>query len=281
MTTLFQFYSCVRVLTFCPRPDPALRSPADVGVTRNDSVTIEQSRSASSHPVLNRSSGNASQPEQEGPHSDFWTLLEGFRPSGLLNKQAMTGKLSLENITHGHNSSDALPGSNETHHSPAEDPVQLGIVNTTIAASLFAHFMSDLNPYVCQLDPALHTFEYVQRKSSFLLSAVLSVAAKAFNPIYHRSLQSHAEDLFTKCFRNGKKSTEIVQAIMITTYWKDKDDTRVWLSIGYVIRMGMELGWHKLTTRTKTEREAMSELQNRETRNLERTWLLLFIYDRR
>lgn len=229
---------------------------------------------------MDRSSGNASQSEQEKPHSDFWTLLEDFRPSGLLNKQAMTGKLSLENITHGHNSSDVLPGSNETHHSPAEDPVRLGIVNTAIAASLFAHFMNDLNPYVCQLDPALHSLEYVQRKSSFLLSAVLSVAAKAFNPTYHRSLQMHAEDLFTKCFRNGKKSTEIIQAIMISTYWKDKDDTRVWLSIGYVIRMGMELGWHKLSARTKTEREATSEFLNRESRNVERTWLLLFIYDR-
>ena len=82
--------------------------------------------------------GSTPQTQQEKPHSDFWVLLEGFRPSGLLNKQVMTGKLSLENITHGQNESDAAPRSDDAHHIPANDPVRLGIVNSTIAASLFA-----------------------------------------------------------------------------------------------------------------------------------------------
>lgn len=141
--------------------------------------------------------------------------------------------------------------------------------------------MRDLNPYICQFDPALHTFSYVQRKSAFLLTAILSASAKAFNSSVHRSLQAHAEDLFTTCFRTGKKSPEIIQAILILTYWKEPDDTRAWLSTGYVIRMCMELGWHKLVPKSQKEREAMSDLQRMEARSVERTWLLLFVYDRR
>lgn len=141
--------------------------------------------------------------------------------------------------------------------------------------------MRDLNPYVCQFDTTLHTFAYVQRRSSFLLSAILAASAKAFNPSSHRPLRDHAEELFTRCFRSGKKSTEIIQAIMVLTYWKEADDTRAWLSIGYVIRMCMELGWHKLSRKSSKERENLKDVESREVRSIERTWLLLFMYDRR
>lgn len=142
-------------------------------------------------------------------------------------------------------------------------------------------FIRYLNPYLCQFDPALHTFLYVQQRSPFLLTAMLAASAKAFNPSVHRDLQAHAEELFIKSFRTGKKSTATIQAIMILTYWKDPDDTRAWLSIGYVIRMCMELGWHKLTVRSQNDRERLSEMQNREKRHVERIWFVLFVYDRR
>lgn len=141
--------------------------------------------------------------------------------------------------------------------------------------------MRDLNPYIFQFDPDLHTLGYVQRRSAFLLSAILAVSAKAFNPSVYHILQSHAEDLFTRCFRSGKKSTEIIQAILVLTYWKEPDDTRAWLSVGYVIRMCMELGWHKITPKSRKDLEALSNIEWKENRNIERTWLLLFVYDRR
>jgi hypothetical protein len=89
--------------------------------------------------------------------------------------------------------------------------------------------------------------------------------------------------LFTESFRRGDKSPEVVQAILLLTYWKELDDTRAWLSVGYAIRLSMELGWHKLTWNEGDEDNlSQSEVERRRNiRNLERTWLVLFVYDRR
>jgi hypothetical protein len=81
-------------------------------------------------------------------------------------------------------------------------------------------------------------------------------------------------------FRNGDKSTEIVQAIMILTYWKEPHDNRVWTTLGYAIRVSMELDLHRLEPRSIRPNSADTKLL-REARNLERTWLVLFVYDRR
>lgn len=141
--------------------------------------------------------------------------------------------------------------------------------------------MKNLNPYVSHLDPSLHTFSYVQEKSSFLLGAILAVAAKILNPSQYPTLKDHAETLFTESFRHGCKSPEVVQAILILTYWKELDDTRAWLSVGYAIRISMDLGWHKLRPDSDQHHSSESELDRRKRRNIERNWLVLFVYDRR
>lgn len=141
-------------------------------------------------------------------------------------------------------------------------------------------FIVILNPYISQLDPHLHTFNYV-RKSSFLFTAILAMSAKTFNPIVYNALYDHTQDLYTESFRNGAKSTEIVQAILILTYWKQPQDTRAWTSLGYAIRMCMDMGWHKLTAYSTASRVTMDETRRREVRNVERTWYVLFVYDRR
>lgn len=141
--------------------------------------------------------------------------------------------------------------------------------------------MENLNPYICQLDPVLHTFTYVQGKSSFLLTTVLTVAAKILNPSAYPGLKDHAETLFCEGFRRGDKSPEVVQAILILTYWKELDDTRAWSNVGYAIRLSMDLGWHNLSTEDDQHFNTMSSIDQRKRRNVERTWLVLFVYDRR
>jgi hypothetical protein len=141
-------------------------------------------------------------------------------------------------------------------------------------------FMTELNPYISQLDPNLHSLEYVRQKSSFLLSAILTAASKSFEPALYPSLHAHAEKLFLEAFQRGDKSTETVQAIMILTYWKEPNDTRAWMSVGLAIRMSMDLGWHKLGSNA-TPPEDLTEARQRSIRNDERTWLVLFVYDRR
>jgi hypothetical protein len=142
-------------------------------------------------------------------------------------------------------------------------------------------FISLLNPYICQLDPVLHTFTYVRHESPFLLSTILAVSAKLFNPALYQGLYGHAQDLYTETFRRGTKSAEIVQAILILTYWKEPQDTRVWMSLGYAIRMCMDMDWHRLAPHTNAVQGATVEPKLREQRNIERTWYILFVYDRR
>jgi hypothetical protein len=137
--------------------------------------------------------------------------------------------------------------------------------------------MTKLNPYVSQLDPDLHSFTYVRYKSPFLFTAVLAAASKAFNSALYTTLHAHAENLFSQCLRQGEKSTESVQAILILTYWKEPSDARAWMSLGLAIRMGLDLNWHKLSP----QEGDITNCNQREIRNVERTWLVLFVYDRR
>lgn len=137
--------------------------------------------------------------------------------------------------------------------------------------------MRSLNPFISQFDPNLHTFDYVQRKSPFLLTSILAAASRAFHPPLHAQLRAHTELLLAKSFTQGVKSTETVQAILVCTYWKEPDDTRSWLLIGYALRMCVEMNWHKLELPDSLDPEAHS----REARNVKRTWLILFVYDRR
>lgn len=141
--------------------------------------------------------------------------------------------------------------------------------------------MRCLNPYISQLDPKLHTFDYIRRKSSFLLTTILSASSKAFHPSLHPALRSHSEKLLGEAFVRGTKSTETVQSILIFTYWKEPDEMRTWLLVGYAIRMSIELGWHVLESSRTATMSHRDETLVREVRNVERTWLVLFVYDRR
>lgn len=162
-----------------------------------------------------------------------------------------------------------------------DDPIDKGVVNLHVATTLFDGFIKHLNPFVSQLDPSLHTLSYVRDRSSFLLSAVLAVSAKLLHPSLYCGLLAHADRLFMEQFRRGSKSAETIQAILILTYWKKPDDSRAWLSVGHAIRMAIELGWHQLGTDAMSPPENPSEHHMRYFRNIERTWLVLFVYDRR
>ncbi|EMR84894.1 putative aldo keto reductase protein [Botrytis cinerea BcDW1] len=207
---------------------------------------------------------------------------EGLQQVGILSREAQFGKFSLENIL-------SVPDVLRPHPPPRSptltadsfnDPITCNMLSFPVALGLFDSFMRCLNPYICQLDPKLHTFDYVRQRSSFLLAAILSASSKAFHPALHPTLRSHTENLLGRVFTKGAKSTEIVQAILIFTYWKEPAEIRTWLLVGYAIRMCIELGWHELKPVTQKPRISTDEMSIRESRNIERTWLVLFVYDR-
>ncbi|RDW84488.1 hypothetical protein BP6252_02078 [Coleophoma cylindrospora] len=251
--------------------------------SQNDESMIEPGLrdGASSH----YSSVGQSAPSEKG----IWDESNALQPAELLNKNAKTGKFSLQNVLSTANASDPdEQDDGAAHHTSPEgryiqhldDPIRCKILNFPIALGLFDSFMRSLNPFISQFDPSLHTFEYVQHRSPFLLTSILAAAARAFHPPLHSQLRAHTELLMAKAFTQGTKSPEIVQAILVSTYWKEPDDTRSWLLIGYAIRMCIELGWHKLPPTTAESLEGETELQIREARNARRTWLILYVYDR-
>jgi len=144
-----------------------------------------------------------------------------------------------------------------------------------------------MNPFICQFDPELHTFRYIRGRSPLLFSALLSAAAKVFSPSMYIKLHDHVESLLRDVLGSGQKSTEIVQGICLLTYWKEPSDSRAWLLVGYAIRACIEMGWHKLRpqsfdpTLPEKKEPPETQLEVRERRNKERTWLMLFVYDRR
>ncbi|KAF7197486.1 Protein priB, partial [Pseudocercospora fuligena] len=224
-------------------------------------------------------SDSREQSDSDRPYG-FWADPDGFNPPSLLNRHASQGNFSLQNILSTNTEAPKRPTSGEISTSAPRspgDPVTKGIINMAIAESLFEGFMKNLNPYVSQLDPTLHTFQYVRVKSSFLLTAVLAAAAKLLNPSVFSPLRDHAERLYMEVFRRGLKSPEVVHGIMLLTYWKEPDDTRAFVNVGIAIRICHALGWHKLKAQDLT---VMSEGRAREIRSMERTWLVLFVYDR-
>lgn len=220
-----------------------------------------------------------SQPQSAQRSSqDFWTESRGFRLSDILNRQITRGDFSLQNVLsteHGHASEECTEDTSDS------DPVVKGVVNLHFAMELFAGFMKHLNPFISQLDPTLHTFQYVRGMSSFLFTAILAAAAKLLHPALRKNLLSHAEERFLESFRSGAKSVETVQAILILTYWKEPRDNRAWLNVGLAIRMAIELGWHHLGSDGMRPPENTTDLEAMRFRNVERTWLVLFVYDRR
>jgi len=212
---------------------------------------------------------------QRSPNCETETL----QPSSLLRHAISDGRFSLRNVFSTPDPSTHV-SSGEPLSVPTGDPITVGLVTFETASSLFDDFMAHLNPYISQLDAQLHTLDYVRRKSAFLLSAVLAVSAKSFHQSLYERLLGHAEGLLSDSFMQGLKSTETAQAVMLLTYWKKPEDSRAWAFLGYSIRMGMELGWHRLSRFSSTDAASMAKDQQLERRNIERTWYVLFVYDR-
>ncbi|KAK7452305.1 fungal specific transcription factor domain-containing protein [Colletotrichum acutatum] len=226
-------------------------------ITPKRKAQIPTAPVASSPSVQQRQIEERSRQTQAIQRSPDWSN-GSLQPAGLFNRAATRGSFSLGSILNASESTTS-DAQQEESRIPADDPIQLGLLNSSIASSLFEN--------------------RIRQESSFLLTAILAAAAKAFNPALYRKLRDHAEDILASTFRKGTKSVETAQAVMILTYWKESEDTRAWMLLGYVIRMGMELGWHRLAPYSP-QSIAVTDLERRQARNIERTWLVLFVYDR-
>lgn len=244
------------------------------GVEKTDNVFVSP---VHAEIVISSSDGPLRTTDQISKPKGIWDA--SLRPEELLNRNAKAGKFSLQHVLSTEDDGDVLDDPSKDNESLPDDPVQCKILTFHVAMGLFDNFMRSLNPFICHFDPQLHTLEYVRHKSSFLFTSILAAASKAFHPPLHADLRTHSEALLAKTFIKGEKSVEIVQAILVRTYWKDPEDTRSFLLVGHAIRMCHEMGWH--TLKYNPPELPATAMEIRESRNILRTWLILFVYDRR
>ncbi|EFQ99470.1 priB protein [Nannizzia gypsea CBS 118893] len=218
-------------------------------------------------------------------------LSDSLAPFALLKKSSTPGNFSIANILNAENESQAEEPSHWkdclADDAPIDqnDPVLQNLINLPIAQGLFDSFFKYMNPFICQFDPVLHTVRYVRNRSPFLFTALLTVAAKVFCPALYVKLREHSEKLLHNIMGSGEKSLEVIQGVCLLTHWKESNDTRAWMFIGYAIRGALELGLNKLKPSILDKPMQLvsgfeEEMELREQRSKERTWLVLFIYDR-
>ncbi|KIY51142.1 hypothetical protein FISHEDRAFT_38437, partial [Fistulina hepatica ATCC 64428] len=158
-----------------------------------------------------------------------------------------------------------------------QDPVASGLISEEDVSTLFDSFFLRLNPFINLFDPSLHTPSYVRDKCPFLFTTMLMAACKFWKPHVFPKVKKLAHDFSVMAFAEQWMRVEVVQAFSCLTYWKDPEDNRTWMYIGYACRMAVELGLNK---RVYPPPQHESRHQLLERRNRERTYLVIFVHDR-
>ncbi|KAJ1303687.1 hypothetical protein OPQ81_008112 [Rhizoctonia solani] len=156
-----------------------------------------------------------------------------------------------------------------------EDPVQAEFVTEPEVDSLFYSYFAHLNSIIGLLDPRLHTAPYVRRRSTILYTTIISVSSKFFLPRVHQRCHALSQSLIGRALASDMCNIEYIQALSLSTFYKDADDASSWRKVGLAIRMAYELNLHEFRTKPlpKDEHEARKQL------NRERTWIQLVLYD--
>ncbi|KAF8835436.1 hypothetical protein BDN67DRAFT_913026 [Paxillus ammoniavirescens] len=157
------------------------------------------------------------------------------------------------------------------------DPITAELINEDKAKMLFDAIFLRLNPFINLFDPQLHSVNYVRSKCPLLFTTLIAAGCKFFEPSLYKDCLRLANDLAGHAFSEGWKRVEVVQAFACLTYWKEQDENRTWMYIGYACRMAVELGLNTFVAKPPPNE---TDFQLLERRNRERTYLVLFVHDR-
>ncbi|KAF9232013.1 hypothetical protein BU15DRAFT_67851 [Melanogaster broomeanus] len=133
-----------------------------------------------------------------------------------------------------------------------QDPITAELITEDKAKMLFDAIFLRLNPFINLFDPQLHSVNYVRSKCPLLFTTLIAAGCKFFEPSLYKECLHLAHELAVRAFAEGWKRLEVVQAFACLTYWREQDENRTWMYIGYLL----------------------------ERRNRERTYLVLFVHDR-
>ncbi|SCZ88690.1 BZ3500_MvSof-1268-A1-R1_Chr10-2g03047 [Microbotryum saponariae] len=241
-------------------------------------------------------------PGSAGGGSSLSMLADASLAAQLDGRNKLTGLdpgFNLSRVT------EAIQGDGSEGEDEARTPALLskGIITPETAVDMFRIFFDFCYIHLPLLDPAQNSATSVCARSPFLFTAICAVASR-FNPdpTLHVKCYDEAHACFVDTVANGERSIESVQALMILTVWtsapkKDAEDRpqRAWLYFGMAVRMGLELGLfrpppfvdhHLSTSRNASQANPwanlkdVSEEEQRDAINRERTWLMGFVIDR-
>ncbi|KAG8724371.1 hypothetical protein FRC09_019479 [Ceratobasidium sp. 395] len=157
-----------------------------------------------------------------------------------------------------------------------EDPLQAEFVTEAEVDQLFHSYFAHLNSIIGLLDPRLHTSSYVRQRSTVLFTTIIAVSSKFFLPHVHEKCHTLSQSLIGRALAADMCNIEYIQALSLSTFYKDADDSSSWRKVGLAIRMAYELNLHEFRRGMKLSTE---ELEARKQLNRERTWIQLVLYD--
>lgn len=218
--------------------------------------------------------------QRERNSSFFKTILnpEPYDPTGSrpASERSYTHDERRSHSPHASQTSPTSPP-NPPASSNLQDPVSAGLIDIARADILFDLFFLRLNPFINLFDPALHTVQYVRSRCPFLFTTIIMACCKFFEEKLYKQMRQLANDFATRAFEEQWKRVEVCQAFACLTYWKEPEDSRTWMYIGYACRMAVELGLNRYVEKRSQDE---TDLQLLERRNRERTYLVLFVHDR-
>ncbi|KAL0779340.1 hypothetical protein CaCOL14_003824 [Colletotrichum acutatum] len=172
------------------------------------------------------------------------------------------------------------------------DPVTARLADQDDVSLYFQLFFQTRNPHLGLLDPDLHTPKYVRHASFTLFSVICAlgcaISTRPRDRILYPTLLSLAEANLAWSIAVPVRSLETIQAILAMKYWapmyqKQGDDPH-WLHISHAVQLAKELGINKPTIIADLVKalapDNTVEMRERFSRNLERTWLYVFIADK-
>lgn len=199
-------------------------------------------------------------------------------------------------------------------NSPTIDPIEMGLVTSEEADSLFKYFYDSLSHTRWGLDPTLHTAAFVRSRSAFLFTSILAASA-TFIPSHAalaKRLSAHRGMLAQRVINKRNRSLEIVLAFMVNVPWMSPgnhwtdDEACTYLSMA--LTLALDLQFNKIVVPSPTIRPAgflervakndcidaeralqldgfgnvdpVSSWGRRLLRTRERVWLALFVLDR-
>ncbi|KAF4952757.1 hypothetical protein FGADI_6510 [Fusarium gaditjirri] len=122
-----------------------------------------------------------------------------------------------------------------------DDPIHLRLLSQLSAQYLFEGFFKHFNPLVGLLDPQLYTFSYTREKSPLLLSTILAISARVFQPESYTAVQKHSDTLLAQVLLTCDAAIENIWAIVadypqVNLARQQRDQERLWLALGNLDR---------------------------------------------